>query len=100
VLQRLRTKESQILNTHLFAHAWLTYLKRVCEKVQLKEFYLVKQGLCELESEERGFNPKDPETVLYSLVVGSSAALGLPLADSFFNPSFSLLLDLISSNMP
>ena len=75
-------------------------LQRVREKVQLKELYLVKQGLYKLESEKKGFNLKDLETVLYSPVVGSLATLRSPSANSFFNPSFSLLPDLISSNMP
>jgi len=53
-----------------------------------------------LESEERGSSLKDLETVLCSLVVGFLVTLGSPLANLFFNPSFSLLPNLISSNMP
>jgi hypothetical protein len=34
------------------ASAWLTYLKKVCKKVRLKEWRLAKQGLYELELEE------------------------------------------------
>jgi len=36
----------------------------------------------------------------YSLVAEFLIALKLPLADLFFNPSFSLLPDLVSSNTP
>ena len=75
-------------------------LQRVRKKVWLKEFRLVKQGLYKLESEKRGSNPKDPETVLHSPVAGSLAALGSPSVNLFFNPSFSLLPNLISSNTP
>jgi len=75
-------------------------LQQVCKKVWLKEFYLIKQGLYKLESEKRGSSLKDPETVLYSPVVGSLTALRSPSANLFFNPSFSLLPDLISFNMP
>jgi len=78
----------------------LLYLKQVYKKVWLKEFYLVKQGLYKLESKKKGFSPEDLETVLHSLVVGSLIAPKLPLADLFFNPSFSLLPNLLSFNMP
>jgi len=40
------------------------------------------------------------EIVLYSLAAESLVALKLPLADLFFNPSFSLLPNLLSFNMP
>jgi len=75
-------------------------LQQVREKVWLKEFHLVKQGLYELKSKERGSSLKDLETVLYSPVVGSLTTLRSPSANLFFNPSFSLLPNLISSNMP
>jgi len=75
-------------------------LQWVRKKVQLKEFRLVKQGLCELESEERDSSLKDPETVLYSPVVGSLITLRSPSTNSFFDSFFSLLPDLISSNTP
>ena len=75
-------------------------LQQVCKKVQSKEFCLVKQGLYKLESEKRGSNLKDLETVLYSLVVGSSITPRSPSANLFFNSSFSLLPDLIFSNTP
>jgi len=97
---RAYKKERRCFNACLAASAYLSCLKKVCEKICLKELYLVKQGLYKLESKEKGSSPKDLETVLYSLVVGSLATLRLPLANSFFNPSFSLLLNLISFNMP
>jgi len=98
--ERVLAKEDRIYKACWVAHAHLIHLEKVCEKVRLKEFYLVKQGLYKLESKERGFNLKDLETVLHSLVVGSSAALRSPLINLFFNPSFSLLPNLIFSNTP
>jgi len=83
-----------------YAIAKVQRLQRVYKKIQLKEFYLVKQGLCELESEERDSSLKDPETVPHSPVVGSLTVPRSPSANSFFNPSFSLLPNLISSNTP
>jgi len=94
----VREEECRALKARLLAYTYLCCLKRVREKVWLKEFRLVKQGLYELESKERGSSPKDPETVLHSPVVGSLTTFGSPLANSFFNPSFSLLPNLISSN--
>jgi len=93
-------EERHYFNACLAAFAYLSYLKKVYKKIYLKEFRLVKQGLYKLESEKRVSSPKDPETVLHSLVVGSSTALRSPLANLFFNSSFSLLPNLISSNMP
>jgi len=92
--------QQRTLNAYLLTSAYLLCLKRVYKKVWLKEFCLVKQGLYKLESEEKGSSPKDLETILHSLVVGSLTALGLLLTNLFFNPSFSLLPNLISSNMP
>jgi len=97
---RAREEEHRRFDARLAASAYLSYLKKVYKKIHLKELRLVKQGLYKLESEERGSSLKDPEIVLYSLVVGSSAAFRLPLTNSFFNFSFSLLPDLISSNTP
>jgi len=93
-------KEDWIHKARQAAHARLICLKKVREKVYLKEFYLVKQGLYELESKKKGSSLKDLETVLCSPAVGSSIALRLPLANLFFNPSFSLLPNLISFNIP
>jgi len=92
--------QQRALNACFFASTYLLYLKKVCKKVRLKEFRLVKQGLYELESEEKNSSLKDLEIVLYSPVVGSLTAFRSPLANSFFNSSFSLLPDLISSNTP
>jgi len=93
-------EERRHFNAYLAAFTYLSYLKKVYKKIYLKELRLVKQGLYKLESKEKDSSLKDPETVLYSPVVGSLATLRSPLADSFFNPSFSLLPNLISSNMP
>jgi len=95
-----RKEERRRFDAHLAASARLSHLKKVHKKICLKELRLVKQGLYELESEEKDSSPKDPETVLHSPAVGSLTALGLPLANSFFDPSFSLLPNLISSNTP
>jgi len=93
-------EERRRFNTYLAASACLSHLKKVYKKICLKELYLVKQGFYKLESEEKGSSLKDLETVLHSPVVGSLTAFGSPLANSFFNPSFSLLPNLISSNTP
>jgi len=98
--EHILAKEDWIYKARRVTYTRLIYLKKVREKVQLKEFCLVKQGLYKLESKKRGFNPKDPKTVLHSLVVGSLSILRSPSANSFFNPSFSLLPNLISFNMP
>jgi len=97
---RAYKKEHRYFDARLAASTYLSYLKRVCKKIRLKELHLIKQGLYELESEEKGSNLKDLETVLYSLVVGSLTALRSPLTNSFFDSSFFLLPDLISSNTP
>jgi len=87
-------------NACLAASTYLSYFKKIYKKVYLKELRLVKQGILKLESKEKGSSLKDLEIVLYSLVVGSLIALRSPLANLFFNPFFSLLPNLISSNMP
>jgi len=98
--EHILAKEDQIREARRAAYTQLICLEKVREKVHLKEFRLVKQGLYELESEERGSSPKDSETVLHSPVVGSLATLRSPSVNLFFNLSFSLLPDLISSNIP
>ena len=98
--KRVLAKEDWIREARWATYAQLIRLKKVCKKVYLKEFCLVKQGLYKLESEERGSSLKDLETVLYSPVVGSLIAPRLPLVNSFFNPFFPLLPNLISFNMP
>jgi len=106
-LQRLYNKDDRAykaerrhFNARLAASAYLFHLKRVYKKIRLKELCLVKQGLYKLENKEKDSNLKEKETALRSSAVGSLIALRLPLANSFFNPSFSLLPDLISSNTP
>ena len=98
--EHVLAKEDWIYEACQATYTQLICLEKGCKKVCLKEFCLIKQGLYKLESEKRGFSLKDLETVLHSPVVGSLVALGLPLANLFFNPSFSLLLNLISSNIP
>ena len=64
--------------------------------VYLKELCLAKQGLCKLEEEET-------KVLSTRVVVSSSPSVVplLPLANPFlFNPSFSLLPNLISYNTP
>jgi hypothetical protein len=84
------------MKAYLAAFAWLICLKKVCEKVQSKEYYLVEQGLRKLEAEEQ----KELNTVVAeSLTV--LMAYQLPLANSFvFNPFFLILPDLLNSNTP
>jgi len=93
-------EENRIHKAHQVTYARLICLEKVHKKVCLKEFRLVKQGLYKLESKERGSSLKDPETVLYSPVVGSLMVFKSSLANLLFNPSFSLLPNLISFNMP
>jgi len=97
---RAYKEERYYFNAYLAASAHLSRLKKVHEKIYLKELRLVKQGLYKLESEEKGSSLKDLKTVLYSPVVGSLATLRSPLTNLFFNPSFFLLPNLISSNIP
>jgi len=78
----------------------LSRLKKIQEKIWLKELRLVKQGLYELESEEKDSNLKEMEIVLCNPAVESLIALKLPLANLFFNPSFFLLPNLFSFNIP
>jgi len=98
--ERVLAKEDQIHEARRVTHARLIRLKKVREKVHLKEFCLVKQGLYKLESEKKGSSLKDLETVLHSPAVGSLLALRSPLTNLFFNPSFSLLPNLIFFNTP
>jgi hypothetical protein len=68
----------------------------VHKKVQLKEYYLIKQGLYKLKTEkQKELNTIEVE-LLTTLVVHQ-----LPLADSFiFNPFFLILPDLLNINTP
>jgi len=93
-------EERYYFDARLAAFTRLSYLKKVYKKICLKELCLIKQGLYKLESKERGSSLKDSETVPRSPVVGSLTTLRSPLANLFFNPSFSLLPNLISSNIP
>ena len=65
-----------------------------CDTCLIKSITLYK-----LKSKKKDFSLEDLETVLYSLVVGSLIAPKSPLVNLFFNPSFSLLPNLLSSNM-
>jgi len=93
-------EERRRFNACLAASTHLSCLEKVYKKICLKELCLVKQGLYKLESEKKDSSLEDLETILYSLAVGSLTALRSPLTNLFFNPSFSLLPNLISSNMP
>jgi len=75
VEQEAAAAQQRALDTHLLALACLLCLKKVRKKVWSKEFRLVKQGLYELKSEERGSSLKDLETVLCSPAVGSLTTL-------------------------
>jgi len=98
--KRLAAEErSCAFKAQVTASACLFCLEKVYKKVCLKEYRLIKQGFHELESEERGPSCFVAETNPNSLVVESSVALRLPLANLFFNFSFFLLPDLISFNI-
>jgi len=97
---RAHKEERHRFDAYLTAFTYLSHLKKVYKKIHFKELYLIKQGLYELESKKRGSSPKDSETVLHSPVVESLITLRSPLTNSFFNPSFSLLPNLVSSNTP
>ena len=85
-------KEHQLFEACFLASSRLTHLKKVREKIYLKQLCLAKQSIYELEEEET--------KALSTKVVASPNPLVaplLPLADPFlFNPSFSLLPNLIS----
>ena len=76
----------------------------MCAKVWSKKYYLVKQGLQELEAKKgKGSNSFKLETA-YIVEVKSSNTPNphsLPLANPFaFNLFFSILPDIISNNIP
>jgi len=99
-VKRLVAKErSHAFKAWVAISAYLLRFKKVHKKVRLKEYRLVNQGLYKLESEERNLNCPVVGTNPNSLAVGSSLVPESPLANSFFNPSFSLLPNLISFNM-
>ena len=78
------------------ASARLLYLKKVCKKVWLKEYRLVKQGLRELEADKQ----KELNSLKAELL-GALVAHQSPLADSFvFDPFFLMLFDLLNSSTP
>ena len=101
--QRLRTEESQILNACLAAYTRLSCLKKVYEKVRLKELRLAKQGLLKLKAKEAktDSNLEEVETT-YTPVVDSvdNLACLLPLTNPFVFGSFSILPNPFSSNTP
>jgi len=84
------------------ASAYLTCLKKVHKKIRSKEYRLVEQGLYNLKAEEArtGSNRGGLGTAPHTPAAESLVAPGSPLADLFFNPSFSLLPDLLSFNTP
>ena len=69
--------------------------------MQSKEYYFIKQGLRKLKIKEK---KKSKIEIAYTVEVGSFNAPNLyllPLSGSFdFNPSFSILPDVISNNIP
>jgi len=100
-VKRLAAKErSYTFKAWVAALAHLFYLKKVYKKVHLKEYYLIKQGLYKLKGKEGNFNYPVVEINPNSLVVRFSLVPRSPLTNLFFNPSFSLLPVLVSSNTP
>ena len=84
--------------------AQLIYFKKVYKKICFKEYCLVEQDLCELETEEAKMssNPTVVETADTQVVEFLSPTTHLlPLADLFFfNSSFFQLLNLLFYNTP
>ena len=87
--------------------AQLTHFKRLYKKIYSKEYHLVEQSLCELETEETkvaktGFIPTVMETTnILGVKSPVSKAHQLLLTDPFiFSFSFSLLSDMIFYNTP
>ena len=106
-LQHFCAEESCIFNAQLSAHAWLTCLEKVCEKICSKEYRLVEQSLYELETEEAevaktGSIPTEVEIADTSVVESLSLAVHLlPLIDLFFfNSFFFQLPDLLFYDTP
>ena len=85
------------------ASARLTYLKRVCKKVCLKEWRLIEQGLYKLKLEEAKKDSVLEEAEIICILVvdlvGNPARL-LPLTNPFVFSSFLILPDPFSSNTP
>ena len=79
----------------------LIHLKKVCNKVHSKEYYLIEQSLYKLKVNKK---KKSKVEIAYIVVVGSFNAPNpylLPLSGSFdFNFSFLMLPDIISNNTP
>ena len=95
-VQRLRDEESRILDARQAAHARLHRLEKVREKLRSKEHSLREQGMQELEAAEaKEKNSSEAESL------AAQVAHPSPLADSFdFDPSFSMLPDVIFDNTP
>ena len=92
----MRDKESQILNAYQAAHTQLHRLKKVHKKLHSKEHSLREQSMQELEATKaKEKNSSEAKSL------ATQVAHLLPLADSFdFNPSFSILPDVIFNNTP
>jgi len=100
-VKRLAAKErSRAFETQVTVLVYLLCLKKVYKKIHLKKYCLVEQGFYKLESKKR--NPDCPvvETNPNNLVVEFSLVPKSPLTNSFFDPSFSLLPNLVSFNTP
>ncbi len=82
----------------------MSYLEKVHEKVHLKEFHFIKQGLYKLKEEEVkiGSGQVEGETA-YTPAVDplSPLVISSPLTNKFcLNLSFPFLPDLLSYNTP
>ena len=92
----MRDEELQILNARQAAHARLHRLKKVYEKLHSKEYLLREQGMQELKAAKA-----KEKNSLEAKSLAAQVAYPLSLADFFnFNPSFSMLPDIIFNNTP
>ena len=92
----MRDKELRILDTRQAAHARLHRLKKVHKKLRSKEHSLREQGMQELKATEAKEKNSSETKSLAAQVAHPS-----PLANSFnFDPSFSILPDVIFNNTP
>ena len=92
-VQYTKELKQKALKAYLNAFTQLLHLKKVCEKVQSKKYYLVEQGLCKLKTDKKKeFKVESINTFNPYL---------LPLFN-FFTSNFSFLIlpDVLSDNTP
>ena len=79
----------------------LIYLKKVCDKVQSKKYYLIKQSLCKLKVNKKKKFKIEMAYIAEVKSINTFNPYLLPLSGSFnFDFSFLILPNVISNNMP